>query len=88
MRIGFVHAVVPVEQLDAQVNTLVSALASASPHAVQQCKTLLHEVAGRDIDAALISHSVQGIASIRASAQGKEGVQSFLQKRKPSWLAA
>ena len=47
-----------------------------------------HEVAGRDIDAALISHTVQGIASIRASAQGKEGVQSFLQKRKPSWLAA
>ncbi len=88
LRIGFVHAVVPVEQLDAQVNTLVSALASASPHAVQQCKTLLHEVAGRDIDAALISHTVQGIASIRASAQGKEGVQSFLQKRKPSWLAA
>lgn len=88
LRIGFVHAVVPVDQLDAQVNTLVSALASASPHAVQQCKTLLHEVAGRDIDAALISHTVQGIASIRASAQGKEGVQSFLQKRKPSWLAA
>jgi methylglutaconyl-CoA hydratase len=29
---------------------------------------------------------VQGIASIRASAEGKEGVQSFLQKRKPNWL--
>ena len=64
LRIGFVHAVVPVEQLDAQVNTLVSALASASPHAVQQCKTLLHEVAGRDIDAALISHTVQGLSLI------------------------
>jgi len=26
------------------------------------------------------------IADIRASAEGKEGVQSFLNKRKPSWL--
>jgi methylglutaconyl-CoA hydratase len=36
----------------------------------------------------LVAHTVQGIAGIRASAEGKEGVQSFLQKRKPSWLAA
>ncbi|HNI86462.1 MAG TPA: enoyl-CoA hydratase/isomerase family protein, partial [Ottowia sp.] len=28
-----------------------------------------------------------GIADIRASDEGKEGVQSFLQKRKPAWLA-
>ena len=31
-------------------------------------------------------HRSQGIASIRASSEGKEGVQSFLQKRKPNWL--
>ena len=31
--------------------------------------------------------TVEGIADIRASEQGREGVQSFLQKRKPSWLA-
>jgi methylglutaconyl-CoA hydratase len=31
---------------------------------------------------------VEGIADIRASREGKEGVQSFLQKRKPGWLTA
>jgi methylglutaconyl-CoA hydratase len=87
LRIGFVHAVVSAEQLDAKVNEMTKALVSASPNAVQLCKTLLHDVAGKDIDAALIAQTVEGIASIRASAEGKEGVQSFLQKRKPAWLS-
>ena len=39
------------------------------------------------INAALIAQTVRGIADIRASSDGKEGVQSFLQKRKPSWVA-
>ncbi|MEO7160694.1 MAG: enoyl-CoA hydratase/isomerase family protein, partial [Polaromonas sp.] len=43
--------------------------------------------AGRDIDAPLIGRTVEGIADIRTSSEGREGVQSFLQKRKPSWLA-
>ena len=86
LRIGFVHAVVPVEQLDEQVAEITQALVNASPNAVKECKTLLHDVAGKDIDAALIAHTVQGIAGIRASTEGKEGVQSFLQKRKPNWL--
>ena len=69
-----------------KVAELTNALVSASPNAVKACKTLLQDVAGADINAALIAHTVQGIASIRASHEGKEGVQSFLQKRKPNWL--
>jgi methylglutaconyl-CoA hydratase len=30
---------------------------------------------------------VQGIADIRVSEEGREGIQSFLGKRKPAWLA-
>ncbi|HEX5698773.1 MAG TPA: enoyl-CoA hydratase/isomerase family protein [Rhodoferax sp.] len=88
LRIGFVHSVLPAERLDDHVAEITKALVSASPNAVNACKTLLHDVAGKDIDAALVAHTVQGIAGIRASAEGKEGVQSFLQKRKPSWLVA
>jgi methylglutaconyl-CoA hydratase len=86
-RIGMVHEVVSVDQLDAKVAELTQALVSASPNAVRSCKMLVNEVAGRDIDAALIAKTVEGIADIRSSTEGKEGVQSFLQKRKPSWLA-
>jgi methylglutaconyl-CoA hydratase len=87
-RIGMVHEVVTADRLDAKVAELTQALVSASPNAVRSCKMLVNEVVGRDIDAVLIAKTVEGIADIRSSTEGKEGVQSFLQKRKPSWLAA
>ncbi|MFD0669465.1 enoyl-CoA hydratase/isomerase family protein [Ramlibacter sp. MAHUQ-53] len=85
-RIGFVHEVVPAAELDARVAALTGALVSASPEAVKACKRLVHDVAGREVTPALIQHTVEGIADIRASAEGKEGVRAFLEKRKPSWL--
>jgi len=87
LRIGFVHEVVAADQLDAKVGEWLKALTSASPNAVRACKRLVIDVAQQQIDAQLIAATVEGIADIRASAEGKEGVQSFLQKRKPSWLA-
>ena len=85
-RIGFVHEVVSADQLDAKVAELTQALVTVSPNAVRSCKTLVQEVAGREISAPLIARTVEGIADIRASREGREGVQAFLQKRKPSWL--
>jgi len=85
-RIGFVHELVDADALEAKVNELAQALVSASPAAVRACKKLVQDVALREIDAALIEATVEGIADIRASEEGREGVASFLQKRKPSWL--
>ena len=85
-RIGLVHEVVMADALDAKLHELTQALVSVSPNAVKACKQLVQDVAEKDIDSALIARTVAGIADIRASAEGKEGVQSFLQKRKPNWL--
>jgi methylglutaconyl-CoA hydratase len=86
LRIGFVHALVNTDQLDDKLAEITKALVNASPNAVKECKTLLHDVVGKGIDAILIARTVEGIATIRASSEGKEGVQSFLHKRKPDWL--
>ena len=85
-RLGLVHEVAAAEGLDAAVAGLVAALTANSPNAVRECKALVQHVAGRDITRLLIDHTVKGIADIRASDEGKEGVQSFLQKRKAGWL--
>ena len=44
------------------------------------------DMAEREISEQLIAATVESIATIRASSEGKEGVQSFLNKRKPAWL--
>ncbi|HEX7891824.1 MAG TPA: enoyl-CoA hydratase/isomerase family protein [Ramlibacter sp.] len=85
-RIGFVHQVVKAEALDGAVTALAQSLVSAGPEAVKACKKLLHDVAGHEITAGLVRRTVEGIADIRASDEGREGIQSFLGKRKPTWL--
>ena len=84
-RIGLVHEVTTAETLDAKMNELTHALVNASPNATRVCKKLLQDVAEHEVNEALVRMTVEGIADIRASSDGKEGVQSFLQKRKPSW---
>ena len=85
-RIGFVHEVVKAGELDAKVAGIAQALVGAGPEAVKACKTLLHDVAGHEISAGLVRRTVESIADIRASDEGREGIQSFLGKRKPNWL--
>jgi methylglutaconyl-CoA hydratase len=88
LRIGFVHEVVSADALEAKVAELAKTLVNAGPEAVRLCKKLVQDVADHDITPSLIQMTVEGIADIRVSPEGREGVQSFLQKRKPSWLLA
>ncbi len=85
-RIGFVHEVVTADKLDAKVDEIARMLVQNGPGAMKACKQLVHDVAGHDISAGLIERTALAIADIRVSDEGREGVQSFLQKRKPGWL--
>ncbi|MDB5874822.1 MAG: Unsaturated acyl-CoA hydratase [Ramlibacter sp.] len=86
LRIGFVHEVVTADQLDAKVAELAQTLVQAGPAAIKACKALVQDVAGQEITHELIERTVRGIADIRVSDEGREGIQAFLGKRKPGWL--
>ncbi|WP_313703050.1 enoyl-CoA hydratase/isomerase family protein [Massilia sp.] len=85
-RMGFAHEVVPLEELDVTVMGIVRGLVSNSPHAVGEAKKLVREIVGQPVSDALLDDTARRIAEIRASSEGREGVSSFLEKRKPSWL--
>ena len=86
LRMGFAHEVVALDDLDTTVAGLVKALVSNSPHAVAEAKKLVREVVGVPVTDALLRDTAERIAAIRASNEGREGVASFLEKRKPHWL--
>jgi methylglutaconyl-CoA hydratase len=82
---GFVHEVVAPEALDAKLDEIVALLVANGPAAVQACKRLVRDVAGRPITPELRAETARRIADVRASAEGREGVQAFLDKREPGW---
>jgi methylglutaconyl-CoA hydratase len=83
---GFAHEVSAPDDLDVRVDAIVAAIVANGPMATRACKQLVQDVAGREITPALRAETARRIADIRASAEGKEGVASFLEKRKPAWL--
>ncbi|WP_428853231.1 enoyl-CoA hydratase/isomerase family protein [Imbroritus primus] len=83
---GLVHEVVPAAALDARVAELAATLSANSPEAMHACKRLLRDVAEAPIDTDLITDTANRIADIRGSAEGREGIAAFLEKRRPGWL--
>lgn len=84
---GLIHELVTPELLDEKVTELVRQISANSPNAVMQAKRLVQTVAGQTLTPELVAATVKGIAEIRASDEGREGVRSFLEKRKPGWLS-
>ncbi len=82
---GMVHELCTPDTLDAKVADMVNTLCGNGPQAVRACKRLVQDVADKPIDAALRQETARRIADIRASAEGQEGLQSFLQKRPAQW---
>jgi methylglutaconyl-CoA hydratase len=81
---GLVNRAVPDEMLDATVNGLVESVLTSGPEAIRVCKELLQTVPSLTVDD-FKEHTARVIADLRQSAEGQEGMDAFLNKRKPKW---
>jgi methylglutaconyl-CoA hydratase len=83
---GLVQYVVDEEAgLQAIMEHLSDLALAAAPGAVADAKALVRFVSGQRIDDSLSRETARRIAHRRASAEGKEGLAAFLEKRKPEW---
>jgi len=84
-RIGFVHECVAAAELDARVEKFAAQLAQAGPQALARSKKLLVRVAKAGITPKLSAETAAVLADVHAGEEAREGIRSFLEKRKPNW---
>lgn len=83
-RLGLVREIVPAENLMARARELASLLMENSPASLYATKKLLTDHARAELDAQ-IDAAIRENAAIRQTADFREGISSFLEKRKPVW---
>lgn len=81
---GLVNEVVPAENLLARAKELAEVLISASPGSLSRAKRLMTSSAAASVDHDL-ERAILENARIRCTPDFKEGLASFLEKRKPVW---
>lgn len=84
-RIGLVHEVVPLAELDAAGARVVDHLLQNAPEANAQTKALAIEYGWGDVSTQRFSRIIEQHAAKRRSAEGGEGLASFREKRPASW---
>jgi len=84
MRMGLVNEIVAPDQLLARARELAGTLMENSPGSLRATKELLSDHARNDLDTQ-IDAAVRENAAVRLSADFREGISSFLEKRKPVW---
>jgi methylglutaconyl-CoA hydratase len=85
-RIGLVNDVVALGQLDSHIHGLVESLLAGGPKAQARVKSLIRLVCNaQDNPDELDKRTSETIAALRVSREGQEGLNAFLEKRKPAW---
>ena len=85
--LGLVSEVVDAEtDPDLALSFLIRTLKTCGPQALAEIKALIAQVVDQPITPALIEHTAQTIARLRVSAEGREGIQAFLEKRRAGWV--
>jgi methylglutaconyl-CoA hydratase len=83
-RMGLVNEIVPAENLMTRARELAALLLENSPASLRATKALLNDHARAELDTQ-IEAALRENAAIRETADFREGITSFLEKRKPVW---
>jgi len=83
-RMGLINEIVPPENLLTRARELAALLMENSPTSLRATKQLLTNHARAEIDSQIEAAGREN-AAIRNTADFREGISSFLEKRKPSW---
>jgi methylglutaconyl-CoA hydratase len=81
-----VNKSLPLEELNAYVQTVIAGIMSSGPEAMAATKTLIYNIVNKLSFEDSIDYTARLIAELRASKEGQEGMASFLEKRKPNWV--
>lgn len=84
LEFGLVNQVVPDDKLDEAVDERIKQLLSSGPKALAMCKDLLQKIPGMGFEE-FKRYTAEVIAKLRISEEGQEGMNAFLEKRKPKW---
>ncbi|MHA2225756.1 MAG: enoyl-CoA hydratase-related protein [Candidatus Hodarchaeales archaeon] len=86
--IGLIHELAAsLKELDQKVSNIINQLLASSPAAMSQIKVLLYMNRSTDIQK-LRDYCIEAIANIRTTAEAREGLNAFLEKRSAAWKAA
>jgi methylglutaconyl-CoA hydratase len=81
-----VNKSVPPELIEETIAETIANLRTSGPKAMNQCKTLINQVSNHLTMKEAYDYTARMIADIRASEEGQEGMNAFLEKRKPKWV--
>ncbi|MCF8475054.1 MAG: enoyl-CoA hydratase/isomerase family protein [Emcibacter sp.] len=83
---GLVHELTTTEEdMENALNAILDHVRANGPHAMQEAKRLIKDYAGKPLSADMMEDSAERIAAIRARPEAREGLNAFLEKRKPNW---
>jgi methylglutaconyl-CoA hydratase len=86
-RIGLAHEVVAADQLEARTAAMVDEVLKGGPEALARAKRVVQLVEMMPQGGSIRSEATVGMIALRrASAEGKEGIAAFLEKRRPAWV--
>ena len=84
LRLRLINEVVPAENLMIRARELAAVLMQNSPNSLRATKKLLNDHARAELDQQIES-AIRENAGVRSTADFREGISSFLEKRKPVW---